>query len=260
MLGGYTGLIAWEARNQLGCRSAFIRTLIVATLNPKRLARATAAPMDTRSALLFRWIVRVFFCIPCIAVFCFLMVQGHGLMSLQLVDGPRNRTADSLWEAKFIWSVGATNWVGLPVGFIFTVILATGITHWFNFKRLETARRNRAMAFSCYLCAPLAWIFVPCLAAAAAMNAGLPPAYSLPMNDFIRIAGAWIASLSCLAIAVALANSVRAASTATQGSASRLLFIGAGLIVQAALAAVLGLLVLPLVLGLCLLMIESLTR
>jgi hypothetical protein len=259
----HSGIIPWERRKGIGYFQSFARTLVTATFRPKHLARATGAPIDLRSARLFRWIVRALVFVPPASLFAFALSLHGGLRSLIIIDsinGPA-RAFGPFLEPLFLWTAGATFWPALPIGFAVSVILATGISHLFFIKQLDPVRQNRAMAFSFYLCSPLGWIWIPCLAFAAAMVLSNSDwvGSSMPIENLCTICG-WAGSLSVLMILLMILNSFRAVSTATQCGIVRCIEAGVGIIVQAIASCALGLLLLPVIVGLFRLMIDSLRR
>jgi hypothetical protein len=257
----FTGIIPWERRKGIGFGSAFFRTLLTATFKPTHLARATGSPINVRSARLFRWIVRVLIIVPCVALFALALSQNGGTNALITIDGPYQGLLQPFWEPLFLWTVGATLWPILPIGFAFTVILATGISQWFFMKRLEPARRNRAMAFSYYLCSPLGWIFIPCVTCGAVMILSDSDwvGSSHAIDTMADISGL-LCILSVLVLLIAIVNSIRAVDAATQCGVIRSLAIAAGVIAQAGVSIAIGLGLFPAVVGLFRLIITSLRR
>jgi hypothetical protein len=257
----HAGIIPWERRKGIGYFQSFFRTLATATFEPKRLAQATGAPIDLRSACLFRWVMRALIIVPCVSLFALDMVRMGGLSNAITMDGPSMGGPEFFWEPHFLWTVGATFWPTLPIGFALGTILATGISHWLFMKHLEPVRQHRAMALSFYLCAPLGWILIPCLVFGATMI--------LSDSDWVgtsraidAMAQGWglIGVLCGLVQLLAMANSVRAINAATQCGLFRSLKVGAGIVVQIAISFVIGLGLFPMTVGLFRLMIISLWR
>jgi hypothetical protein len=147
----------------------------------------------------------------------------------------------------------------LPIGFDISVVLATGISHWFYMRRLEMVRRNRAMVVSFYLCSPLGWVGAPC--AACAVVLALPPfaSASQALGDLGGLS-VLACELSSLALLLAILNSIRAFAAAAQCGFVRSVVVVCGIALQAAVAGVIGLAIFPAVVGLFRLMITSLWR
>ena len=253
------GFIPWERRKSLGYFRSFFRTLALATFMPTRLARATGEPIDLRSARLFRWIVRALVIVPCVALFVFAILRNGGLGVLINISVTEQQWVERFWEPRFLWTVGATLWPVLPIGFAISIILATGISHWFFMKRLEPVRRNRAMVFSFYLCAPLGWVWIPCAACAAVVALPPLPETSQAVGDLGMLC-VLACELSVVVLLLAMVNSVRAVDAATQCGVLRSLIVGAGVIMQAAVSFAIGLALFPAIVGLFRLMVISLWR
>ena len=256
-----SGLIAWERRKSLGHIRSFFPTLVKATFSPAQLAKATGSKVDVRSARLFRWIVRGLVILPVVSLFVFAVIENGGLNAIITIDGPERGSLESFWEPRFLWTVGATLWPTLPIGFAFSIILATGVSHWFFMKRLEPVRQNRAMAFSHYLAAPMGWIAVPAIAVAVIIFVeAMDHADSQEALAAIETICGRVAGLCLLLLVIALVNSLRAVDAATQCGIFRSLVAGVGVIVQAVLSLAIGLALFPSIVGLFRLMISSLWR
>jgi hypothetical protein len=254
-----SGIIPWERRKSIGYFRSFFRTLTLATFRPTRLALATGSPIDLRSARLFRWIVRMMVIVPTVSLFAFALFLNGGTSALITIGSPVQTSTDPFWEPQFLWTVGATLWPVLPIGFILFAILATGISHWSWVGRLEPVRRNRAMAFTFYLCSPLGWIWIPCLAftlSAVFSDPQLPTQSSELLAASLRSEGI----MSCLMLLPFVVSSVRGVSAATHRGIVRSPVVGAGVIVQAIASFAMGLLLFPMIVGLFRLMITSLWR
>ena len=198
--------------------------------------------------------------VPCLGLFVLVALNAGGIEKLKVVDG-ESRAMDPLWEPQFIWQAGATLWPVLPIGFLLTTVLGTGISHWFGHRHRVPALNNRAMAFSYYLCAPLAWLFIPCVAIATMVgilsikNTGEktmegPIGLTLILTNFISI----------LLILIAQLNSLRAVSVATGAGMIRSLLIGVGIVAQFAVSILLGVGLFPALIGLWRLAILSARR
>ena len=214
-----------------------------------RFAIGPAVPLD-RGVLVI---------VPCIALFVFAILQNGGLSVLITISVTEQQWVERFWEPRFLWTVGATLWPVLPIGFAISIILATGISHWFFMKHLEPVRRNRAMAFSLYLCAPLGWVWIPIAACAVVMALPPLPETSQAVGDLGMLC-VLACELSVLVIVLAIVNSVRTVAAATQCGLFRSLVAGAGVIVQAAVSFAIGFALFPAIVGLFRLMITSLWR
>jgi hypothetical protein len=257
----HSGIIPWERRKEIGYFKSFFRTLVLATFHPTQLARATGAPIDVRSATLFRWIVRLLATAPCILLFVLGAASSGGLSAMITIEPPTPGGLDPSWEPRFLWTAGAVFWPTLPVAFALSCILATGTAPWFFMKRLELVRRSRAMAFSFYLCAPLGWIPIPGLAFAAVMilSDQRLVRWSHAIGNVAVICGL-IGGINVLLIILAILKSFQAIDAATQCGFLRSIVTAAGVIAQAFVSCVIGLALFPMIAGLLRLMIWSLRR
>jgi hypothetical protein len=255
------GVIPWERRKALGYFRAFVRTLALAIFTPARLARAVGEPIDLRSARLFRWFVRALVIVPAVTVFVYLVSDNGGMDGLIKVSLPQQRVTESFWEPRLLWTIGATLMPVLPIGVALTVILSTGISHWFFTKRLEPLRQDRAMAFSFYLCPTVAWIWLPMVLCTAVLIMDNPG--WVDWTDTIAViaqSAATVAVLSAIVVLLAAMNSLRAARAATHCGALRSMLICIGAFAQAVAACAIGLGLFPVIIGLFRLMITSLLR
>ena len=253
------GLIVWEDRHVIGVWRAFMRTLLAGTFGPVRMARATAGPMDVQSALLFRRIVRLMILVPTISLFVFLVCANGGIEKLKLVDG-ESRVFDPWWEPEFVWQAGATLWPVLPISFMIVVILGTGIMHWLRPSHRGPIVQNRAMAFSCYLIAPLGWLFIPCGGIGLMNLLNRFGAGDFEKGGPISTGLILAVLISFIFIGVALLNSLRAIAVATQRGTFKTMLRGVGILLQAAASAAIGFWLFPMLVGIWRLAIGSLLR
>lgn len=257
----HAGIIPWERRKGIGYLSSFFRTLVLATFRPVQLARATGAPIDLRSARLFRWIVRLLAIAPCISLFVLAVFLHGGLGAMITIDPPDMAGADPSWAPRSLWTAGVVFWPTFPVAIALACIMATGIAPWFYMKRLALVRRNRAMAFSFYLCAPLGWIAIPCLTFAAAMVLSDQDLVgSSHTIDNVHLICRLLGAISLFLILLAILNSFRAIDAATQCGLFRSMVTVAGVIGQTCASCVIGLALFPMIVGLLRTMVWSLRR
>ena len=133
-------LIPWEQRKYAGYVRTYIRTAYLATIRPWEIARHAKHPVSYRSARLFRRITAVIGFVPLLIIGLILLPQM-----------PRVQGDD--WEQIFSpWSFGAA-----MLGLLGGLLAAASVTSWFFHRRtMPLQRRGRAVAVSCYACAPLA--------------------------------------------------------------------------------------------------------
>jgi hypothetical protein len=138
------GLIPWEQRRSIGWIRAYFRTVRLATFRPSVLARKVAAPVSYRSARLFRRItVGIAFATILLAA---LAARPAILRSLS----PERELGQIIFNPWSFTAALVGVWLGLAV--------AASIISWpFHLRAMNRERRGRAVALSCYACAPLAW-------------------------------------------------------------------------------------------------------
>jgi hypothetical protein len=167
--------IPWERRRHVGRVRAFLQTVWMATFRPRRLAAAMGGPVDYRSAERFRWVVVGIVSLLLILVFVLLAWINRGIAELggwsdlawPLLDPKKPVTIG--WEFHTMWLAGAMLIPVLPVGIVVALLIATAVPgYWFHPRRLPLAQQNRAVAISRYGAAPLVWLWLPGIALIAA--------------------------------------------------------------------------------------------
>jgi hypothetical protein len=165
--------IPWHHRARTGWLRAFRRTLLLATFRPRRLAGASTGPVDFSESEYFRRLVVGLASLPLVAALLVVIhVQGGSGFLSAVGPSPLGQLGsagwfpDLIWQLKFIWSAGATLATVGAVAIILMLALCTAASkYWFRPASLPSSRQNRAVAISGYACAPLAWLFVPGIAA-----------------------------------------------------------------------------------------------
>ena len=165
--------IPWSYRHRLGRILALQRTIFMATFKPRRLAGSSAGPVDFAESEYFRWIVVALASLPLVATLLVIIriVGGSGFLSGVGVAplsnwGSGMSSPSFLWQLGFIWSAGATLAPVAAIAIVLALMLGTAASkYWFRPNSLPIERQNRAMAISGYACAPLAWLFIPAVAA-----------------------------------------------------------------------------------------------
>jgi hypothetical protein len=160
--------VAWEGRKEIGTVRAFRRTMMEGMFHVKRLAHAVARPVDSRSAKGFRIIVSLLATVPASILFC-LIVHAAGGTGFLSVWQPNTSSwpftsspFPSRWEIPILWSAGATILPVLPIGAFISVFLSTGLQGlWVRGEGMPEERRKRGVALSAYVGAPLALLIVP---------------------------------------------------------------------------------------------------
>jgi hypothetical protein len=259
-----SSFILWERRKTAGYFKSFLRTLITASINPKRIARATSSPVDVRSARLFRRLVIVTAAIPLLLVFFLAIWNQRGTAFFTPFDNSPlgsiiGNYFDSNGEPVLLWTAGATFWPILPLAVVLALVLSSDIAHRFYVGNVEPQRQNRAMAVSYYLCAPLVWIFVPLsilvliLILAPRDGSAFPPFLDTLLNYGIDVC-----DITFAIIGIALLNNLRLLRLATHCGIGRWLIGSLGILVQWILATAFSFAIFPSLVGLLWLMFDSL--
>ncbi|HSZ59517.1 MAG TPA: zinc ribbon domain-containing protein [Tepidisphaeraceae bacterium] len=256
-LRGLTGAsIPWESRRHIGRMKAFYRTCMLAAFRPKQLAIAAFGPVDIHAAKRFHWLILT------IATLAFagalaLDLWQRGVESLDLVDTNMRTPIDARWEATVLWSAGATLAPVLPVGAALTLVLGSWFPRlWAGV--LPSIRRQRASALLCYCSAPLALSPI-CAALCAGQNLWgrdeqLTSQYPGPMLLLDILA---VASTGLMA-ALWWWSAARVLAVTTHAGPGRSIAMAATIPIGWLVAAVIGLILLPCLVGLAWIAIDSL--
>lgn len=255
--------VAWEGRKHMGIYRAFRQTVLNVSFRPRRLAEARAFPVSDTSAWSFRVVVAVLSALPpAIVLWIAIAVEG-GTGFLSIWKAPQSGWPPPPspyalnWEIPVLWSAGATRLLVLPIGFLLTVYLITGMPRfWVRPQYISPEYRNRAAALSAYLSAPLIFLFIPTAAAALIWQTSDPN-----FNFDWRIQ--WVAKLFaavCLVLILLLylVNSLRFVRAVTHCGPGRLIAMTIGLFIGWLLSIVVGMALFPMLAGLIWLMIDSL--
>jgi len=254
--------VAWEARREIGTVSAFWRTMMEGMFHESRLAGAVARPVDSASALRFRLIISVLAALPVSVLFWVItaVLGGTGFLSVWQPDRPSwpfTAQFPEWWELPILWSAGAILRVVLPIGAFITVFLWTGILgYWVRAEGMSDERRKRAQAMSAYVSAPLALAVIPTAAFAVVWTTWEWNGYFI----WKICAGFLIFGYASCGIIVAIyqRNAVKLISTLTHEGWVRKVCSIVGLPICWLLAAVVGLVLFPMLVGLIWLMVDSL--
>jgi hypothetical protein len=256
--------IPWEGRKEIGNIRAFRRTCWEAMFHPRRLARAVGFPVNSGYSRGFRLLVAVLASFPVgIAVTIISVVEGWSaffnyLMWPGLLSQPQ-MVIGSLpfgWEIAAIWMAGVTTWGVLPLEILITIYLWTGILGlWVRPRHWPVERRNRATAVGAYVCAPLSLMIFP---AVSLLIAYLLSNASGQQFDWIIGICIVLGFVVLVAIIVSyFVSSLRFISATTHCGWGRWVAAYVGLPVCWVLSAVIGLGLLPMLLGLIRIMIQS---
>jgi hypothetical protein len=242
--------IPWANRANIGRFRAFFQTLWLATFRPAKLTQAATTDKEYASAERFRWIVVALIALPLAAlVFQQVWQNQETLWALSSMQQP-----GLVPELRELWCAGAALAGVLPLGIVISTLLGTAaLGYWFEGRNRSITQRNRAIALSRYASAPLVW-FVPIVAILW---------LTAPMIDDLH--GVYFLGPIGITYALTLAVLFLAWRTplvllrhATRCGAGRLAVAAIGLPLTWAIAVLIGLGLLPAVVGLLAVIIQSL--
>ena len=246
---------------------AFWRTLILATFRPKRLAGAAAGPVDSASANRFRSLIVAIASLAVIGGFVGVVSQHGGTSSLNLVDSDLRTTSSGAgvgasWEASVLWSAGATLAPVLPIGVLATVTLwSLSPMCWRLPAELPPVRRRRAIALGAYACAPLGWLAI-CIALLAGLDVLASDQF---LGEYFANGHALLWTLrhvlawgSVFTLAAWWWTILRLLRGGTHCDTGRLIIVAVVIPITWGIAAMLGLVALPCLVGLVRIAIDSL--
>jgi len=135
--------LPWNHRQSIGRVRAFLRTVVLATFRPRKIAQEINRPVDYAGALKFRRICLAVAMLP-ILVAIPAMIWGSDLR----MDWPQ--------RVGLAVVCGFSTWLYL--------LCITGLPSlFFHPNTLSTLRQNRAVALSFYAAAPLTWMLLPAI-------------------------------------------------------------------------------------------------
>jgi hypothetical protein len=141
--------IPWVHRKYLGWRRAYERTNFLVLFKPAVLAEEMSRPVDYKEARRFRYVTVLMAAVPldawAIALF---------LTSGALRDFPQGNALGWILE-------GVCAITGIVAIWLFLLGASGSGSYFFHPRRMSIAQQNRAIAVSCYGCAPLAWAWLP---------------------------------------------------------------------------------------------------
>jgi hypothetical protein len=159
-------ILPWLHRHQIGRFRAFWRTVRMATFRPKALAEEMSRPARFADAILFRRIV---------VLHAMITIAGP-LTLVYLLNGlPGTGSDNLLWSSQD--RLGSLlQLAAVPLGWACLAMFFFAITgvgsYFFHPKSISVVRQNRAVALSCYACAPLAYLPVTAILFAIATFVG----------------------------------------------------------------------------------------
>jgi len=239
-------IIPWTYRKRMGLLRAFLRTVWLATFQPAKLALATPRDADYPAAEHFRWLIATLMGIPPALFFLWLIGQH----SQEIIQHMPFSTVSPIAEVRTLWYAGALLLPVLPIAALITALLATAaVSYWFGGRNRSAAHRNHAIVLSRFATAPFAWalplwiIFALCI---PFLISFIPP-WQRPQTSLIpSILAAVLYALGALVLLTTWRAALVLLKSSTPCGRPRLIFTA------------IGLLALPMAVGLVWIMIESL--
>jgi hypothetical protein len=150
--------IPWSHRQQIGRFRAYWRTVWLATFHAKKLAQEASKPVDYRDARLFRVITILVAGLPVAALVWFGVTQiKWDELTSGVLTQPSMQPPTRLLDVFLPFTAVAAFAPFLPACALLFFWAATGaVSEAFYTRALPLAQQNRAMAISQYSCAPLA--------------------------------------------------------------------------------------------------------
>jgi len=135
--------IPWERRKQIGRIRAYLQTAWLVVIDPDRLEQLLDAPVCQKHARNFRWVTFL------LTVVAALVPLITAMLKFLKLTGSRARAAGAIGPVlSGRIAVGVLSLIGL--------FLAMRSLEWFSSpKGFKSARQDRAIALSCYVCAPI---------------------------------------------------------------------------------------------------------
>jgi hypothetical protein len=256
-LPGKTSPIPWEHRLGIGRPRAFFRTVKLACFDPVKLIASITDEVNEQSARRFRWIVIALASLPVIAAF----IVTHFYYSN---DGPwawiqlNNHWPFALWRFQFLWpwAAGASFLLVRCAGFIVFLLIGTGLLrHFYYSASTSSTLQARAAALSEYLCAPMVCSSITLAALIVAIplhkQQGLLP--TILFITLVIICG----GSAFLMLGLLWWNAIRSIHTITHCGFARLATTAFLLPACWILAAIIALGLLPVLIGLAWILIDS---
>jgi hypothetical protein len=159
-------IIPWTFRRKIEPLRAFAKTVHLAMRHPQRLGYAASRPVDFHDAQKFRWLVVLLAWLPLCAtalVIRAVMKNAPNIGVALTVGWPMRpiTPGDDLFLCEVI---GATSWLVPSIALLLLIASLSGVgSYFFHPRSLRIAAQNRAIALSCYVCAPLSFLIIPCL-------------------------------------------------------------------------------------------------
>jgi len=209
--------IPWEHRRNVGLVRAYRRTLLLATFRIGRIAAEIDRPVGYRDARWFQLITVTLAWLPLAAFVIAGDCAGREARRFTLGMGaiPADLPRESIDLAlPWIQSIGLH--IVMPLAMFLFLLLTSGVASYaFPGRNVDRHRQDRGIALSYYACAPLAFLVIPVLVAAAAIT--LTWLIGHPIR--IMIASGALGGTALLAIVILWwLNTIRLLRRATHGA------------------------------------------
>ena len=209
----HASAIPWTHRAEIGRVRAYVHTVELVIRKPTRAAGDVARPVSFADAQRFRRLTVLVAMIGPVLLFAFAVV-------LVILDRPITMSPTASTPVRIGWAL-ELGLVPVILGALYAFLLAaSGVaSYFFHPRTLPIERQNRAVALSCYACAPMALTLPSMLS----IFLGLAFVRGVGMNQPVVTAGVVAAaSVAPLLQAVSMLNSpVRMLRRATHCGVAR---------------------------------------
>lgn len=159
--------LPWGVRASIGRVRAYVQTVWLATAQPRKLAMETSHPVDFAAARRFAFITSILIAIPFVAITTYL-IWAHGTHYLvgmatspltfaaAMVRNPRLPGLIADFTLPWVAGVVIPGVAQMSI-VVATVLLPGWASYWFHPGTLPVTRQNRAVAVSYYISAPFIW-------------------------------------------------------------------------------------------------------
>lgn len=253
--------IPWVHRRQIGRVRAYWRTLWLATVHTKSLAREAYRPVSYGDAQRFRLVTSILAAVvPAIGVTISLL-NDRGLGAMSRFDpfrGTSGQPVPGLFDLVLPYAAGVLLPPVLPLCIGLFVFAAAGVpSYWFHPRRLPVIKQNRAVALSHYACAPLVLLLPAGLCFSVALALAASHQSERWYDRAMVTLGLTTTSLWILAVAAFYTNTLRLLHLATGARAGTMIAAAIVLPLSWLACAALTLFAIPWVVGFLRIVIES---
>ena len=143
--------LPWLRRRNIGRVRAFVKTVLLATLNGRAWHQQMLLPLELREAARFFWasgVILLLFAMGGVAFFLWTVGLGPFLLDT------RDAGIPWMFEPRMLWSVGMTRWPALFV-YVTLLVVEWGAGLRSCFRRVGGQNPTQAEAAGCYAVAPL---------------------------------------------------------------------------------------------------------